>query len=152
MSSQFRDESKTADGWNQMLTVNRLAGFWVANLIVAGLMGFIPNPMVGPGSVFEANVAHNLFHIASGLVLLVAMGLGPNWAVRFMLSFGPLYAFLGVVGFAVTHHHGDGHLLGIVHINVADNLLHILLGTLIAVSGWIAAKRLPAPVAVVPIH
>ena len=152
MSSQFRDESKTAGGWNQILTVNRLVGFWVANLIVAGFMGFIPNPMVGPGSVFEANVAHNLFHIASGLVLLVAMAFGSNWAVRFMLSFGPLYAFLGVVGFAVTHHHGDGHLLEVVHINVADNLLHILLGTLIGVSGWIAARRLPATLTVASIR
>ena len=50
-------------------------------------------------------------------------------------------ALLGVAGFFVTGHHGGGHLLGVVHINTADNFLHIFLGVLITISGWISSRN-----------
>lgn len=126
----------------QLLTATRLGWFWVANLLLAGLIGFVPNPLVGEGGIFAANTAHNLFHIISATGLVIAILVGSKAASWFMMAFGPTYGALGILGFLVTGPHGDGHLLGVVHINTADNILHIILGGLIGFSGWIAQKHL----------
>ena len=138
---KLSSSNKPIQGLTRYLTGTWLGLFWVVNLVFAGVMGFIPNPLVGEAALFEANTSHNLFHILSAVGLIAAVVLGPRPASYYMLAFGVLYATLGVAGFFVTGHHGGGHLLGVVHINTADNFLHIFLGVLITISGWISSRN-----------
>jgi hypothetical protein len=38
--------------------------------VVAGILGFIPNPIVGRDALFHTNAVHNLVHLIIGAVLL----------------------------------------------------------------------------------
>ena len=67
----------------------------------------------------------------------------------FMQAFGVIYLLTGVIGFLATGLGGDGHLLGLVHINALDNFLHLGLGAVIGVAGWYLHSR---SVAVRPVH
>ena len=101
--------------------------------LAVGLLGFIPNPIVGDSEnvIFHADQVHNIVHIASG-ALFILFGLAmPASASGFMMFFGIVYLFLGVLGLINIGTTGEGKLLGFLHVNGADNLLHIGLGILI---------------------
>ena len=119
----------------------KLAWLWAAAFAAAGIMGFVPNPLVGPNGLFETNTAHNLVHVITA-VGFVAVGLaGPRASTRFMLAFGPIYMLVGVVGFVALAGASQGSLLGIVHLNWLDNYLHVGLGLAIGVSGLVARSE-----------
>jgi hypothetical protein len=44
--------------------------------IVVGILGFIPNPIVGHDALFHTNSVHNLVHLIIGIVLLIGAGAG----------------------------------------------------------------------------
>ena len=108
-----------------------------AVLVLVGVIGFIVDSTFETGSgidgdkllgIFEVNGIHNLVHIASGLLLLA---LAPKRATaRYgVLAFGAVYAIVTIIGLA------DGEdVLGLIPVNPADNVLHIVLtaGALLA--------------------
>ena len=105
-----------------------------AVLLLAGILGFFVNSEFGGlGSnvqgdeliLFEVNGWHNLVHIASGLVGL-ALWRSAAGARMFALGFGAVYLVVTVIGFVT----GD-HVLGLLPVNGAENVLHLL----IAVTG-----------------
>jgi hypothetical protein len=124
------------------VSATRLAAVFAASFYAAGLIGFIPNPMVGPTGVFAANWAHNVFHILTAVGLTVVALAGRRPSTIFMLAFGPTYALIGLLGFAVTGNHSSGHLLGLIHLNTPDNFLHIGLGALVGVAGWLVRDQI----------
>jgi hypothetical protein len=103
-------------------------------LVLVGLLGFLAEATFDtsagsdPGAVdgenfilFEVNGWHNVVHIASGLFLLALSG-KHRTARTAALAFGAIYAVVTVIGLI------DGHdVLGLIPINPADNVLHILL-------------------------
>jgi len=109
---------------------------WAGGFLLAALMGFVPNPLVGDGALFQTNLAHNLVHLVTGVAFL-----GSRASVPFMTAFGVVYFLVGLAGFAATAGGGQGHLLGIVHINTMDSFLHLGLGLGIFGSGLILARR-----------
>jgi hypothetical protein len=112
-----------------------------------GILGFISNPLVGESEnvIFHADTTHNIVHIASGaLFLLFGMAM-PHSAAAFMMVFGLVYLFLGVLGLINIGTTGMGTLLGFLHVNGADNLLHIGLGLLIILLSIMHKKARPAP-------
>ena len=115
-----------------------IAWLFATGFAAAALLGFIPNPIVGEGALFVTNTAHNLVHLISAFGFAVAALIGDRFATRFMLVFGGVYALTGLIGFFVLAGAPEGHLLGIVHINVMDNFLHMALGIAIAIGGVIA--------------
>ena len=105
-----------------------------ATLVIFGLLGFLveakfdtssggdPGALDGENLViFEVNGWHNVVHIASGLLLLAVMGRAAA-ARTGAIAFGAIYAVVTVIGLI------DGKdVLGLIPVNPADNVLHILL-------------------------
>jgi len=111
--------------------------------IVVGLLGFIDNPIVGSSekAMFHADTVHNMVHIISGLLfVLVAMG-APASASTVMILFGIVYLLIGIVGITSVGENGMAKILGFLHVNAADNYLHIALGIVIALAGMITRRR-----------
>ena len=108
-----------------------------AVLVIAGIIGFFYNAHFGSGSdvfgndtsvkvfgVFAVNGWHNVVHLVTGAVGLLAAG----YAARaYALGVGAIYIVIAVWGFIIGS--GDS-ILSIVPVNTADNVFHVLLGVL----------------------
>ncbi len=112
---------------------------WV--LVIVGILGFIPNPIVGANGIFLTDLLHNLVHIISGAIFLWAAYSAPMKAGSVMTVFGVIYLILGVLGFFSA---GDS-LLGLVASNMADTYLHLVLGVVFVLAGIKAGKSAAAP-------
>src|SRR4051812_41891087 len=113
-----------------------------AVLTLVGILGFIANSSFGHGGhvqgdnlvIFEVNGWHNLVHLASGLFLL-AMSPKRRTAKTAALAFGIVYGLVAIWGLV------DGNdVLGLVPVNPADNVLHILLAALGIITGAVSDK------------
>jgi Domain of unknown function (DUF4383) len=118
-----------------------------ATLVLVGVLGFFveakfdtstggdPGALDGENLIiFEVNGWHNTVHILSGLFLLALMGRHATARIA-ALSFGAIYAVVTLIGLI------DGtDVLGLLPVNPADNILHILL----TVAAFAAALA-PAP-------
>jgi hypothetical protein len=104
-------------------------------ILVTGAAGRVGG-VGGPHGLFQTNTAHNLVHLLIGVGFTVVALVGSRASVVFMQAFGVIYFLTGVVGFLATGQGGDGHLLGLVHLNTLDNFLHLGLGVVIGAAGW----------------
>ena len=110
--------------------------------LVVGVLGFVPavTPPMADGSggmllnIFHVNPAHNVVHLASGLVFLLCGLAGPGPSRTFFKIFGVVYALVAVLGFAK----GNGMLLGMVANNMADVWLHVVLALAMLYLGFLA--------------
>jgi hypothetical protein len=102
-------------------------------LVVAGILGFFyESKFTDDESVRDAvfgildvNGWHNVVHIATGALGLLAFAAGANAARAYALGLGAVYIAVAVWGFIV----GDGDsILSIVPVNTEDNVLHLLIG------------------------
>lgn len=105
--------------------------------LAVGILGFVANPVIGDSmdAIFHADPVHNCVHIISGVLFLIFAFAAPGSAGFFLKLFGVVYFLLGVVGMATI---GDSEmikLLGFLHVNAADNYLHIALGIVIFLAG-----------------
>jgi hypothetical protein len=114
------------------------------SLLLAGALGFLADASFDTGGSadadrlgnadgrlqgdgflgFEVNAWHNIVHLLSGLVLLAAFRRrGPAKTVA--LAFGVVYGIVALIGLI------DGSdVLGIIPVNGADNVLHVVLSAL----------------------
>ena len=100
-------------------------------LLIAGVLGFIPNPIVGSNGLFLTNHLHDYVHIISGIFLLLGVysSLGPSLALKIL---GVVYAIVAVLGFVMTK---DNMLFGIA-MNMMDHWLHVALAIIILAAGF----------------
>jgi hypothetical protein len=117
-------------------------------LVVAGIIGFFyESTFTDDESVRDAvfgildvNGWHNVVHIATGALGLLAFAAGAYAARAYALGLGAVYIVVAIWGFIV----GDGDsILSIVPVNTEDNVLHLLIG--LAGLGAAAATPAPAP-------
>lgn len=110
--------------------------------IAVGLLGFIDNPIIGDGEevIFHADTKHNMVHIVSGILFFLFAMAGYQTARRFIILFGIVYLLIGIVGLVQIGDEGMTKVLGFLHVNGADNYLHIGLGVLITLLGFAAQK------------
>src|SRR4051812_35053534 len=109
-------------------------------LLAAGIFGFFADSSFDTGNNvsggsflgFEVNGIHNLIHVASGLLLLV--GSRTRASARLVaIVFGVTYGIVALIGLI------DGaDVLGLIPINGADNVLHVLLALLGIVAGLVS--------------
>ncbi len=96
--------------------------------LLIGVLGFTPLAFESDGvkkllGLFQVDAVHNIVHILSGLVFLAAAQKERLARTAFQV-FGIVYALVTLIGFLV----GDGgSVLGLFHVNMADNLLHLIL-------------------------
>jgi Domain of unknown function (DUF4383) len=110
------------------------AGLVGGILLIAGIIGFFYSASFGsPGSVdavfgiLDVNAWHNLIHILTGALGVLAFMSGPRVARLYALAFGAVYIVVAIWGFIIG---GGESILGFIPINDEDNVLHIVLGVL----------------------
>ncbi len=106
-----------------------------AALVIVGVIGFFYSASFETGAqgvandtdevfgLLDVNGWHNLVHLALGLLALAVAG-NVAAARTYALAAGLLYVLLAIWGFI----DGDGIVLGLIPLDNADNLLHLILG------------------------
>jgi hypothetical protein len=121
-----------------------------AVLVAAGIIGFFyESTFTDDESVRDAvfgildvNGWHNVVHIATGALGLLAFAAGAYAARAYALGLGAIYIVVAVWGFVV----GDGDsILSIVPVNTEDNVLHLLIGIAGLAAGAATPAGAPAP-------
>jgi uncharacterized protein DUF4383 len=115
-----------------------------AVLTIVGIIGFfynsdftsnrhVHNAVFG---VLAVNGWHNVFHVVTGVLGLVAAGSYSSGRL-YALAIGAVYIVVAIWGFII----GGGHsILTIIPVNTADNVFHLLIG----VAGIAAGVATPA--------
>jgi hypothetical protein len=91
--------------------------------------------------MFHADTVHNMVHIISGLLFVLVAMAAPASASTVMIIFGIVYLLIGILGITSVGENGMAKILGFLHVNAADNYLHIALGIVIALAGMITRRR-----------
>lgn len=126
-------------------TVRNFAWILGIGFLLIGVLGFIealtPNDrLLG---LFAVNPAHNWVHILSGLLGIgAAMSDNPRLPLSYTWFVGIAYGLVTILGFFMAPMDGGRMLLGFIHINMADNWLHLLI-TLAAFAVIFAVQRRP---------
>jgi hypothetical protein len=107
--------------------------------VLVGILGFVPNPLVGAGAIFNTNHLHDLVHFVFGLILLAVAFMAPAMSGMWLKILGVVYLVLAVLGFVLVPN--GGSLLGLVTMNMADHLLHVVLGIVLLVAGFVGAQK-----------
>lgn len=107
--------------------------------VLVGLLGFVPNPIVGPNALFHTDMMHDLVHLLFGLILLIVAFSASAASALWLKILGVVYLVLAVLGFLLIPQ--GGSLLGLVEANSADHWLHIILGIVLVVAGFSAGKK-----------
>src|SRR6188472_3905172 len=107
--------------------------------LAVGALGFISNPIVGESetAIFHADKVHNIVHIVSGVLFLLIAMAAPSATGGFLKLFGIVYLGLGIWGMVQMGDTGMTNLLGFLHVNANDNYLHIGLGAVIFLAGFL---------------
>lgn len=106
-------------------------------MLLVGILGYVMNPTGGLLlGIFAVDGVHNAIHLVTGVAALAAAFRG--WARVFCQMFGVVYLLVGLLGFIATD--SSGMLLGILHNNMADNLLHLAIGGASAYVGFVADR------------
>src|SRR5512145_1390619 len=131
-----------ADRWTP---ARRYGGVVGAVLVVAGIIGFFYNAEFTSDEtvrdavfgILDVNGWHNVVHILTGGLGLLAFGAGAYAARSYAMALGVVYLVVAAWGFIVGN--GDS-ILSIIPVNTEDNILHLLIG----VAGVGAALATPA--------
>lgn len=115
------------------MNFKNLSMMFGAVFLLVGILGFVPgitnddNLLLG---IFQVSAIHNIIHIASGVAALAASTSEAYGKLYFQI-FGVVYLIVAAVGWV----QGDT-VLGLIDVNVADNILHTVLGVAIAGIGF----------------
>jgi len=115
---------------------------WVFGIVfvAVGVLGYVPG-VTSDGmllGLFMVDGLHNIIHLVSGLAALAAAW-GLYSSRLYFKVFGAVYAVVTVLGFL-----GSGSVLGLIMVNTADNLLHLVIAAAALYIGF-GMKSSPAP-------
>jgi len=103
--------------------------------LLIGIVGFVPATTPANGmllGIFHVNTAHNIVHLASGIVFLLCGMAGTGPSQTFFRIFGIIFGVVALLGFF----YGDNRLLGIVANNTADTWLYVVLAVVMLFFGF----------------
>lgn len=95
--------------------------------VAIGILGFVPalTPDGHLLGIFHVDAVHNIIHLASGTAALLAAS-SAAYAKLYFKIFGVVYGIVALGGFVPALQFGEEmKLLGLTHMNLADNFLHI---------------------------
>ncbi|HYF15905.1 MAG TPA: DUF4383 domain-containing protein [Phycisphaerales bacterium] len=104
--------------------------------IIVAIWGFITGDRV---LIFHVNPMHNLVHLVSGIAALACGLRSVNAARTFCFVFAGVYGLVALLGFA-----GVQPVIDLLHLNQADNWLHLFL-TLAFLGGGLASLPKSSP-------
>ncbi len=115
------------------MNVQKLAKLFGIVFILIGILGFIPGVTTGNHlfGIFEVDVLHNIIHLGTGLIALWAMSTLANSRLFFKV-FGVVYGAVTVLGLMAT----GGNVLGLITVNMADNLLNLVIAIVALYAGF----------------
>lgn len=106
----------------------RILGIALTIAGVAGLFVTTDQDAVSQLLGLDVNLTHNIVHLATGVLGLVAGFAMLAWARTYALVFGVVYAALGVWGLFEGDTFDPLGIFG--NVNMADTVLHLVLGVL----------------------
>jgi hypothetical protein len=99
---------------------------------LVGILGFfIASPLLG---IFEVNALHNAIHLVTGIIMLAVAFMWEGSSRMVAQIFGVVYALVAILGFVM----GEGMLLGLIPINMEDNILHTAVALVLLYAGFMA--------------
>ena len=107
--------------------------------LIGGILGFVPG-VTKDGmyfGMFMVNTPHNILHIASGTIFLIASLFGARPARLWFQIFGTFYMAIAVMGFRV----GTGLIFGLISNNRCDAWGHTGLALLMLFIGFATPKH-----------
>jgi hypothetical protein len=90
--------------------------------------------------MFHTDTTHNIVHIVSGVLFLLFALAAPGAVGGFMKLFGLIYLVIGIVGMIQIGSQDMMKLFGFLMINKLDNYLHIALGVIIFLAGFLRPR------------
>jgi Domain of unknown function (DUF4383) len=121
----------------------RMLGFVFGfSFLLGGTLGFVPG-VTHHGmyfGIFMVNTAHNILHIVSGAMFLMASLAGERPARLWFQAFGALYGAIAAIGFLV----GEGMILGLISNNLYDAWGHAALALAMLSVGFAWRKQTAA--------
>ena len=112
---------------------------WVLGIVLTlvGVAGFF----TGSDMLlyFQVDTLHNVIHLLSGVVAIIAVSMSEEYARTYLVVFGIVYALVTILGFAM-----GGSILGLFEVNAADNYLHLVIAAACLVVGF-GGKKAMAP-------
>lgn len=106
-------------------------------LIFVGAAGFLPSFYIHDllFGFFMVNFVHNLFHIISGVLAIMA-ATSYYYSRLFFQILGIVYGILAILGFALS---GDLSFM-MLTLNIADNILHLVIAIVALYLGFFRRK------------
>src|SRR5579871_3717185 len=104
--------------------------------IFGGIAGFLPQ-FIWNDLLFgylKVNSLHNIIHMIAGVLAIMA-ATRYSYVKFYFKIFGILYTVIAIVGF------WRGGDLYIMQVNLADNILHLIVGVIFLYLGFSAAKK-----------
>lgn len=110
---------------------------WVLGIVltIVGIWGYLQSPVLG---IFEVDGPHNLIHLVTGILgILAALG-GEKYTKTYLQVFGVIYALVFLLGIFTAD-----KILGIVTSNFADDILHLVIAAVALYGGFMKGKMAP---------
>jgi hypothetical protein len=107
------------------MNLKTMASLFGIVLLVVGVLGFVP-ALTPDGmllGLFKVDMLHNLVHIVTGVAALAAALMAGNTPKMFFQVFGVVYGLVTILGLST----GFGLGVGLIPVNMLDNMLHILI-------------------------
>lgn len=120
--------------------LKRMARIFGYTFVVVGILGFIPGITTDEGrllGIFQVDAMHNIVHILSGVVALLAAYKSQHAARMYFKVFGVVYGLVAILGIF----HGNQPLFGLMAHNGADVVLHFLIAGVALYLGFSAKTR-----------
>ena len=107
------------------MNIKTIAMVFGVVLLGIGVLGFVPALVPGGNllGIFQVNALHNIIHILSGAAALAAGLSSVDYSKLYFKAFGVVYGLVTILGFLT----GDGLIAGLLPVNMADNLLHVVI-------------------------
>lgn len=122
--------------------IRTLGIVWGILFLIGGILGFVPG-VTNDGlyfGIFIVNTPHNLLHVASGAIFLIASMAGAGAARLWFQIFGFVYAAMTLWGFWI----GDGMICGIISNNIYDSWGHAALALMMLLIGFAIPRQAAA--------
>lgn len=119
--------------------LRKLAMLFGIVFLAVGILGFVPaaNPNGHLLGIFHVNAAHNIVHLLSGLVALMAAFTSDHASRLYFRWFGWIYGLVAVLGLF----YGEQPLLGVIANNMADVVLHFAIAAVSLIIGYTVRER-----------